>query len=189
MVNFDAVFDRNHRTLFLDINFESFFGTELDNMAAPQFRQLQLDDPRIAEGYGKIVHKLFTNHNICKRVQSIAARGKKQYWTMKDENLYEAIDRDITRSMLSTANQCNLRKMHTEPWSTAVGLATNAIRYWDVRIKHKGDHNPMSGVLNYYLSLSDVEVDAHIKPLSLEECIKQINQARQKLKDVVENTK
>jgi hypothetical protein len=44
-------------------------------------------------------------------------------------------------------------------------------------------------VLNYYLSLTDVEVDAHDKPLSLEECIKQINQARQKLKDVVKNAK
>jgi hypothetical protein len=57
--------------------------------------------------------------------------------------------------------------MHTTPWSPAIGLATNAIRYWDIRIKHKGDRNPTSGVLNYYLSLSDVEVDAHDKPLSL----------------------
>jgi hypothetical protein len=68
-------------------------------------------------------------------------------------------------------------------------LATNAIWYWDVLIKHKGDRNPISGVLNYYLSLSDIEVDAHDKPLSLEECIKKINQARQKLKDVVASAK
>jgi hypothetical protein len=79
--------------------------------------------------------------------------------------------------------------MHTEPWSPAIGLATNAIRYWDVRIKHKGDRNPMAGVLNYYLSLSYVEADAHDKLLSVEECIKQINQARQKLKYVVANAK
>jgi hypothetical protein len=122
-------------------------------------------------------------------VQSIAARGKKEDWTMEDENLYEATDRDITRSMLSAAKQCNLRKMHTEPWSPAISLSTNSMWYWDVRIKHKGDRNPMAGVLNYYLSLSDVEVDAHDKPLSLEERIKQINQARQKLKDVVANDK
>jgi hypothetical protein len=44
-------------------------------------------------------------------------------------------------------------------------------------------------VLNYYLSLLDVEVDAHDKPLSLEENIKQIKQAMQKLKDVVVNAK
>jgi hypothetical protein len=39
------------------------------------------------------------------------------------------------------------------------------------------------------LLLSDVEADAHDKPLPVEECIKQINQARQKLKDVVANAK
>jgi hypothetical protein len=149
MLSFDAVFDSDHRTFFLDIDHEYFFGKELDNMAAPQFRQLQLADPRIAAGYGEIVHKLFTNHNIYKRLQSIEARGKKEDWTMEDENLYEAIDRDTARSMLSAYKQCNPRKMHTEPWSLAIGLATNAIRYWDVRIKHKGDRSPMSGVLNY----------------------------------------
>jgi hypothetical protein len=122
-------------------------------------------------------------------VQNIAARGKKEDWIMEDDNLYEAIDRDITMSMLSATTQCNLRKMHTKPWSPAIGLATHAIRYWDVRIKHKGDHNPVSGVLNYYLLLSDVEADAHDKPLPMEEGIKQINQARQKLKDVVANAK
>jgi hypothetical protein len=47
----------------------------------------------------------------------------------------------------------------------------------------------MSGVLNCYLSLFDVEADAHDKPLPVEECIKQINQARKNLKDVVANAK
>jgi hypothetical protein len=41
MLNFDAVFDSNHRTFFLDFDVESVFGSELENMAAPQFRQLQ----------------------------------------------------------------------------------------------------------------------------------------------------
>jgi hypothetical protein len=38
MLNFDAVLDSNHRTFFLDIDFESVFGTKLNNMAAPRFR-------------------------------------------------------------------------------------------------------------------------------------------------------
>jgi hypothetical protein len=64
MLNFDVVFDSDHRTFFLDIDFESVFGIELDNMAAPQFRQLQLDDTRITEGYGKILHKLFNELHL-----------------------------------------------------------------------------------------------------------------------------
>jgi hypothetical protein len=90
-------------------------------------------------------------------------RDKKEDWIMKDENNYEEIDRYMTRLILSAANQCNLKKMHTELWSPAVGLATNPIRNWDVSIKHKGDRNPMSGMYNYYLSLSDIEVDCRAK--------------------------
>jgi hypothetical protein len=46
---------------------------------------------------------------------------------MEDDNLYETIDMDITRSMLSAAKQCNLRKMQKETLSPAIGLATHAI--------------------------------------------------------------
>jgi hypothetical protein len=111
-------------------------------------------------------------------MQSIETRGNTEDWTMDDENQYDAIDRNITRSMLSTANQCNLRKMHIKQWSPAIGLAKNANQYWDARIKHKADRNPTSGVLNYYN-----------RALPFVECITQINQARQRLKYVVANTK
>jgi hypothetical protein len=82
MLNFDAVFGSDHQTFSLDIGTESFWGAELDNMPVSQFRQLQLGNPRIAEGYCKIFHKFFTNHNIYKRVQSIVGRVNKEYWTM-----------------------------------------------------------------------------------------------------------
>jgi hypothetical protein len=76
MLDFDAVFDSNHQTFLLDIDIKSFFGTELDNIPAPQFRYLQLDYPRIVEWYGKIIHNLFATHIIYKRVQQIVTRGK-----------------------------------------------------------------------------------------------------------------
>jgi hypothetical protein len=113
MISVDAIFNSDYRNFFLDNDIESFFGTELDNMPAPQFRKLQLDDLRIVEGYKKIPQKLFTTRNIYKRLQCIAMIGNKEDWTMEDENKYETIDRDIMRSMLSTANHCNLMKMHT----------------------------------------------------------------------------
>jgi hypothetical protein len=44
-------------------------------------------------------------------------------------------------------------------------------------------------VLNYYLYLLDVDVECHYKPLPLDECIKKINHARQRLRDVVANAR
>jgi hypothetical protein len=66
-------------------------------------------------------------------------------------------------------------------------MATQSIRYWDIRIKREGERNPRYLVLNYYLSRADVDIEAHDKSLSIQECIKQLNFSRQKLKDLVAN--
>jgi hypothetical protein len=87
--------------------------------------------------------------------------------------------------MLSAAKKCGNRSRKHTPWSPALGMETQSIRYWDVRIKRKREHNSRDLVLNFYLSKSDVDRDAHDKPLSIQECIKQLNFSRQKLKDVV----
>jgi hypothetical protein len=74
-------------------------------MPAPQFRQLKLDDARISEEYSKILHKLFTTHNIYHMVQRITARGKNEDWIKVDEENYEKIVWDMTRSIPSAAKQ------------------------------------------------------------------------------------
>jgi hypothetical protein len=56
-------------------------------------------------------------------------------------------------------------------------------------IDRKGERNSRYLVLNFYLSKSDVDRDAHDKPLFIQECIKQFNFSRQKLKYVVANAR
>jgi hypothetical protein len=68
-------------------------------------------------------------------------------------------------------------------------MATKSIRYWDIRIKRKGERTPHNLGLNFYLSRADLDREAHDKPLSIQECIKQLNFSRQKLKDVVANAR
>jgi hypothetical protein len=53
MLSQDAVFVNDHITLFMDLDVESYFGYEPDVMPATQVRQLQLDDPKIADEYRK----------------------------------------------------------------------------------------------------------------------------------------
>jgi hypothetical protein len=52
----------------MDLDVESYFGYEMDAMSAKQLRQLQLDDPRIADEYRQQLHNLFTKHNVYRRV-------------------------------------------------------------------------------------------------------------------------
>jgi hypothetical protein len=53
MLSQDAVFVSDHRTFFMDLDVESYFGHETDAMPAKQLRPLRLDDPRIADEYRK----------------------------------------------------------------------------------------------------------------------------------------
>jgi hypothetical protein len=74
-------------------------------MSAKQIRQLQLDDPRIADEYRKQLHKLFSTHNVYIRVTKIIEMSNSKEWSILDEDDYEKIDRDITRSMCGSKNK------------------------------------------------------------------------------------
>jgi hypothetical protein len=189
MLSQDAVFASDHRSSFMDLDAVSYFGHELDDMPDKQLRQLQLDDPRIADEYRQQLHRLLIGHNVYRRVNIIMERSKPGDWSIEDESGYEKIDRDITHSMLSADNKCGNRTRKRTPWSSALGMATQSIRYWHIRINRKGERNPRDMVLNFYLSRADVDREAHNKPLSIQECITQLNFSRQKLKDVVANAR
>jgi hypothetical protein len=121
----DAVFASNHRSFFMDLDAVSYFGHELDDMPAKQLRQLQLDDPRIANEYRQQLHRLFTGHNVYRRVSLIMERSKTGDWIIEDESEYEKIDRDITLSMLSAAKKCgNHSKKNTMVTSLGHGDAS-----------------------------------------------------------------
>jgi hypothetical protein len=69
-----------------------------------------LDDLRIAYEYRKQLHKLFSTRNVYRRVTKIAERNNLKEWSILDQDDYEKIDRDITRSMLSAAKKCGSKK-------------------------------------------------------------------------------
>jgi hypothetical protein len=87
--------------------------------------------------------------------------------------------------MLSAAKKCGSKNKKWKPWSPVLGMATQAIRYWDVIIKRQGKRDPSDLVLNFYLMKSDVDKDAHDCALPVQECIRKLNFFRKKPKDVV----
>jgi hypothetical protein len=64
MLSQDVVFASDHRSFFMDLDALSYFGHELDDMPAKQLRQLQLDEPHIADEYRQQLHRMFTGHNV-----------------------------------------------------------------------------------------------------------------------------
>jgi hypothetical protein len=71
LLDFNAVFNSDHRSFFFDIDVDGFFGTSVEVLAPQRFRNLQLEDHRIGQEYRKILHKQFTHHNVYKRIKSL----------------------------------------------------------------------------------------------------------------------
>jgi hypothetical protein len=86
--------------------------------------------------------------------------------------------------MLHAESVCLLKHNHNTPWSPAIGRATGSIRYWDLHIKRGGRRDKNDALLDYYYDLSGVGAEFDIS-LTVRECIHQINNARSKIKDVV----
>jgi hypothetical protein len=133
-----SILKSNHRENFLDLNLLLLFGTSLERLERPQFRNLKLDDPRISDSYRKLFHKQFECHNTYDRVQKISERGKADDWSNEDEQCYEILDRDITATMLRAVEKCTIRKQHDTPWAPSISKATHAIRYWRRQISKNG---------------------------------------------------
>jgi hypothetical protein len=186
LLDFDVIFRTDHRTFFIDIDMDGFFGSATEMFPAQRLRQLQLEDPRVATEYRKVLHQQFVHHSIVRRIKEQSESRKSGEWKMVQESKYEALGRDITQAMLHAELVCLLKHKHNIPWYPAIGRATSSIRYWDLHIKRGGICDKNDTLLDYYYELSGVGAEFDIS-LTVRECIHQINNARSKLKDVFNN--
>jgi hypothetical protein len=181
LLDFDFIFLTDHLTLFTDINMVGLCGSATETLPAQRLRQLQLEDPRVATEYRKILHQQFVHHSIFRRIKDQSESRKSGEWSMVQESKYEALDRDITRSMLHAESVCLLKHKHDTHWSSDMGCATSSIRSWYLCIKRRGIRDKNDTLIDYYRVVK-AEFDIS---LTIRECIHQINNARSKLKDVV----
>jgi hypothetical protein len=168
---------------------KALLGNARDHLQKPQFRKLQLDDPRISDAYRKILHQQFFQHNVYCRVKSLS-EAPKDVWDISCEHKYEGVECDVSAAMKHAEKSCSLRKQHLTPWAKSIGAGTNAIRYLTyVRVQSNRERHPHDGVLNYYLARLDVHPKTFDNLLTQTECINQASNARVKFKDTLKNVK
>jgi hypothetical protein len=182
----ESILKSDHRAIFLDLDLLLLFGTSLERLERPQFRNLKLDDPRISDSYRKLLHKKFECHNIYERVQKISERGKANDWSNEDERRYKVLDRDITAAMLRAAENCTIRKQHDTPWAPSLRKATHVIRYWTRRTEKNGIQHIDNRFLDHFLEHSDVDASYFDRTVTVKECASELRNAKAKCKDVLD---
>jgi hypothetical protein len=186
LLDFDVIFRTDHRTFFIDIDMDVFFGSATETLPEQRLRQLQLEDPRVATEYRKVLHQQFIHHSVFHRIKEQSESSKSGEWNIAQESKYEALDRDITRAMLHAESVFLLKHKHNTHWSPAIGRVASSIRYWDLRIKRGRICDKNDTLLDYDYELSGVGAEFD-RSLTVREFIHQINNARSKLNDVVNN--
>jgi hypothetical protein len=174
----EPILKSDHRAIFLDLDILLLFGTSLERLEHPQFRNLKLDDPRISDSYRKLLHKQFECHNIYKRVRKKSEHGKADDWSNEDERRYKVLDQDITAAMLRAVENCTIRKQHDTPWAPPLSKATHVIRYWTRRTAKHGIRHIDDRVLDHFLEHSDVDASYFDRTLTVKECASELRNAK-----------
>jgi hypothetical protein len=142
-----SVLGSDHKGMYVDLNTQTLIGNARDHLQKPQFRKLQLEEPRISDANRKILHQQFVQHNVYRRVKSLS-EAPKDVWDISCEQKYEGVECDVSATMKHAEKSCSLRKQHLTSWVKSIGAGMNAIRYWDVRVQMNGERHPHDGVLN-----------------------------------------
>jgi hypothetical protein len=100
LLDFDIIFRTDHHTFFIEIDMKGFFGSATETLPAQRLRQLQLEHPRVATEYRKVLHQQFVHHSVFIRIKEQSESSKSGEWNMVQEYNYEALDRDIARDVL-----------------------------------------------------------------------------------------
>jgi hypothetical protein len=185
LLDFDVIFRTDHRAFFIDINMDGFFGSSTEPLPAQRLRHLQLEEPQVATEYRKALHQQFIHHSVFRQIKEQSESSKSGEWNIAQESKYEALDRYITGPwwMLNQSAYSNISttRIDTRHWARDKLNQILGPSYQARRNTWQND-----ALLDYYYELSGVGTEFDIS-LTVRECIHQINNARSKLKDVVNN--
>jgi hypothetical protein len=88
-----------HRGLFLDFEFQALLG-QVDTITPPANRRLKSEDPVSTDKYLEVLKEYVAEHNVRERHDALLLIAHTMPPTSRQAS-YDAIDRDVTRAMLS----------------------------------------------------------------------------------------
>jgi hypothetical protein len=71
---------------------DGFFGSATETLPAQRLRQLQLEDPRVAMEYRKVLYQQFIHHSVFCQIKEQSESRKSGEWNIAQESKYEVLD-------------------------------------------------------------------------------------------------
>ena len=131
---FDSITHSDHRPIFIDLDPHLSFGNSLANLVTPPNRRLYSSNPQRKDKYISHLFQLLSRHNVFARVAKLNSFTSS---TRDAVDLCESIDRDVTRSMISSEKQ--LRQPSATPFSSTLAQAcikVSILKYNILQLHH-----------------------------------------------------
>ena len=131
----------DHRSLLIDVEESSVFGTSGEPSAKLRARRLKMKDPRIVTKYINLLHKLYLNHKLFKKVFYLNSIPISYPINPQAAELFEEVDRIRTQGMLHAEKRCRKLYGGKVPWSPEVTEAHLQVELWTLVLRRlKGCH-------------------------------------------------
>ena len=128
----------------------------MSDIIHPSIRRLKLQDPRIVKKYQDALHHLFVEHKIYEKLANLV-RESVYPLPAEQQRLYELIDKERIRCMMTAEKRCRKLHMGKIPYSAAYNRARNEIDLWtSLRKRCQGLHCDLRRVLRLMRRL-DIE--------------------------------
>ncbi len=127
----------DHRAVYADFDFRKILGKDSPDLTNPTHRNLSSDRPKHNHWYKEMVHRYFVKHRVYQRAEEIV-ENPKGLSMQRLQIMYEKLDKDITRAMISAEKVLKTRS--DLPWSPVLKKAIDATHYWSamIRVAKKG---------------------------------------------------
>jgi hypothetical protein len=138
---FGSGYMSDHRALFVKINFEKLFSTNVQSIDSTAARKLTQATPKERKIFLQEANLHFESQNIYERLKKLRGISQDEWGKEMDEE-FEKCDTEVIRGML--AAESKTRKTKTVAWSPKFAKAVNYKSFWKVALQLKTTHRPPS---------------------------------------------
>ena len=129
-------FDSDHMALWVDLQFQSIFGTGHIQQVPLQKRRLKNEDPRIVKTFNSAYQKMLTKHHLPQASFNLMSNITNQITHTQCQE-YERIDKLRVQCLLRAEKKCRKFKTGNIEFSPTIQRQRNLIRFWKLILKRK----------------------------------------------------
>ena len=126
----------DHRCIWADFTHSSLIGYNMNDIPPFARRRLKLSDPRTVKKYLNYLHHFLHKHKVYSLINELRNKAENPL-TMKQEHVYEKIDKLRVEGMLWAERKCRKIRVGHKQWSPKLQKSMDTVKLWSITYKSR----------------------------------------------------